>query len=371
MNHEKILTLSYFLRREGVNVSIRSSMTATIIWDRYKSQFTLNELKDALKSVYVKNKEDLPKYERAFNNVFIFNRDTKYKKADYVPLDVNKNYHYTKTASEGIMREDSTRETIIRRRLEHKKLVDNSILGDEISTLDSIDYRVYSLCQKFSKKIANHRSLRKKEQFSHKINIPQTIRKNLKNGGHLIDVVYNRPPKHKSKHIFLCDISISCQWATTWFFALMCGCHKSFDKLRIYDFDHRIVDVTEALDVEFKNSFQINVAHQSMGLRPRGHSDMTKAFGQFLKECNLDYQTDVIILTDCRDWNGRRTNGVLESAKILRKIIVKSRNVYIFNPENKIRWNTPTSCVDDYEEVGAKVFQTSTLNEFAKVIREI
>lgn len=371
MNYEKILTLSYFLRREGMDVSIRSSITATIIWNQYKGKLTLVELKDGLRSVYVKNKEDLPKYERAFNNVFVLNRDTRNKKADYVPLDIKENYQYTKTASEKELREDTTRETIIRRRLEHKKLVDNSILDDKLSTLDSIDYRVYSLCQKFSKKIANHRSLRKKEEFSHKINIPKTIRKNLKNGGHLINVVYNKPPHHKSRHIFLCDISISCQWATTWFFALMCGCHNSFDKIDIYDFDHRIVDVTGVLDMEFKNSFQINVAHQSMGLRPRGHSDMTKAFTQFLKDCKLDYRTDVIILTDCRDWNGRRNNGVLESAKILRKIIVKSRNVYIFNPENKVRWNTPTSCVKDYEEVGAKVFQTSTLNEFAKVIREI
>jgi hypothetical protein len=39
--------------------------------------------------------------------------------------------------------------------------------------------------------------------------------------------------------------------------------------------------------------------------------------------------------------------------------------------ENKIRWNTPTSCVKDYQEAGAKVYQTSTLKEFAKIIKEI
>lgn len=371
MNYEKILTLSYFLRREGMDVSIRSSITATLIWNKYKSELTLNELKNALRSVYVKNKEDLPKYERAFNNVFIFNRDTKHKKADHVPLDIHENDKYTKTASENGPREDTTRETILRRRLENKKLIDNTILTDEVNTLNTIDYRVYDLCHKFSKKIANQRTLRKKMEYSHKINIPKTIRKNLKNGGHLINLIHSKPPKHKSKHIFLCDISGSCEWATTWFFAVMCGCHESFDDLTIFDFDHRIVDVTEILKMEFKNSFQINVAHQSMGLRPRGHSNMTKAFTQFLKKNKLNHQTDVIILTDCRDWNGRRIDGLLESATILRKIVVRSRNVYIFNPENKIRWNTPTSCVKDYEEVGARVFQTNTIEEFAKVIREI
>lgn len=354
-----------------MNVSIRSSVTATIVWDKFKTQFDLKELKDALRSIYVKNKEDLSKYERSFNNVFIYNRDTKHKKADYTPLDIKENNSYTQYASENGPREDTTRETIIRRRLENKKLIDNSILSQNINSLNTVDYRVYNLCHKFSKKIANQRSYRKKEEFSSKIDIPKTIRKNLKNGGHLINLVHCKPPKHKSRHIFLCDMSGSCEWATTWFFAIMCGCYESFDKIKIYDFDHRLVDVTEILKMDFKNSFQINVAHQSMGLRPRGHSDMAKSFSQFIKNNELNPQTDVIILTDCRDWNGQRKNGILESATILRKIVVKSRNVYIFNPESKVRWNTPTSCVKDYQEVGAKVFETNTIEQFANTIKEI
>ena len=98
---------------------------------------------------------------------------------------------------------------------------------------------------------------------------------------------------------------------------------------------------------------------------------MTKAFTDFLKKSDLNRNTDVILLTDCRDWTGQRKNGILESATILHQIVVKSRKVMILNPEKKVRWNTPTSCVRDYEEAGAKVYQTSTLKEFAKVIKEI
>lgn len=90
-----------------------------------------------------------------------------------------------------------------------------------------------------------------------------------------------------------------------------------------------------------------------------------------MKKTDLNYHTDVILLTDCRDWTGRRIDGILESATILHQIVVKSRNVIILNPENKIRWNTPTSCVRDYQEAGAKVYQTSTLKEFAKIIKDI
>ena len=370
MSSEKILTLTYHLRYQGVNVSIRSTVMASKIWNRYKDEFTLKELKEALRCVYVKNKEDIIRYERSFDYVFLYNRNTKNNPADQEHIEVKKQLKPSKI-DKSKPAQDTTRETIIRRRLQHKKVVTKSILDDELTRLNTIDYRVFDICNDFSKKIANKRSVRQKKNKSHIVDIPRTIRKNLKVGGHLINLVTKKPPMHKSKHIFLCDISISCEWATTWFFSLLTGCHKSFDKITVEAFDHRIIDVTHALDVKYKNSFQVNVGLQSLGLRPRGHSDMTKAFTEFLHKTELDRHTDVILLTDCRDWTGQRKNGILESATILHQIVVKSRNVYIFNPEHKIRWNTPTSCVRDYQEAGAKVFQTNTLKEFAKVIKEI
>ncbi len=370
MTNEKILTLSYHLRYQGVNVSIRSTIMASNIWDEFKHDFTLLELKDALKSVYVKNKEDIIKFDRSFNYVFVFNRNTKNDPADQEHIEVEQTGKIRKINKENVQ-QDTTRETIIRRRLEHKEYVDKTILDDEVNSLDSIDYRVYDICNKFSKKIANQRSIRKRKDKSRSVDIQKTLRKNLKNGGYLIDLVHKKPPVHKSRHLFLCDISGSCQWATTWFFSLLVGCHESFDKITVDAFDHRIVEVTHALNMEYKNSFQVNVGLQSLGLRPRGHSDMTKAFRQFLKKSELNKHTDVIILTDCRDWTGQRRDGILESATVLRQIVVKSRKVIILNPERKVRWNTPTSCVRDYQEAGAKVYQTNSLKEFAEVIKEI
>lgn len=371
MVNKKILTLSQFLRSEGMNVSIRSTMTASDIWDKFHDIFDLDELKEALKCVYVKNKEDISKFERSYDYVFIYNKNIENNPIEQDHLDVDNVNSDNKKQNQKAPVQDITRETIIKRRLKQKKIVDKSILDDEFVRLDTIDYRVYDICRDFSKKIANHRSIRKKSNKSRSVHIPRTIRKNLKNGGHLINLVHQTPPMHKSRHIFLCDISGSCEWATTWFFAMLTGCHKSFDKLTLYNFDNRVIDVTHALDTTFKNSYQINVGLQSLGLRPRGHSDMTKSFNQFLKESNLNKHTDVILLTDCRDWTGKRKNGVLESATILHKIIIKSRKVVILNPENKLRWNTPTSCVRDYQEAGAKVYETSTLKQFAKVIQEI
>ena len=96
-----------------------------------------------------------------------------------------------------------------------------------------------------------------------------------------------------------------------------------------------------------------------------------QAFKEFLEVADLNHRTDVIILTDCRDWKGKRVNGVLESASLLNEISKKVNRVIILNPEKKIRWNNATSCVADYERMGIEVYETSSLEKFEKVIEQL
>ena len=56
---------------------------------------------------------------------------------------------------------------------------------------------------------------------------------------------------------------------------------------------------------------------------------------------------------------------------MLREIVTKSNKVMIFNPEKKIRWNTPTSCVKDYENAGAEVFEIGNLDNLANMITRL
>ena len=121
----------------------------------------------------------------------------------------------------------------------------------------------------------------------------------------------------------------------------------------------------------FDNAGQVSVAQKSRGIVCYGQSDMNKSFEQFLKEVELNHRTDVIILTDCRDWKGERVNGVLKSATLIKEMVRRSRQVIILNPEKKIRWNNATSCVKDYEKAGAKVLETSSLSKFEQVISQL
>lgn len=85
----------------------------------------------------------------------------------------------------------------------------------------------------------------------------------------------------------------------------------------------------------------------------------------------INSRTDIIILTDCRDWKGKHVDGVLESASLIKTMLSKANRVIILNPEKRIRWNNATSYVKEYEKAGAEVFEVSSLHKFEQVITEL
>ena len=72
---DQIIKLSNHLRDEGMAVSIRTSQTAYDTCELL-SNMNRNTLKEALRAVYVKNKYDIPKFNKAFDKIF----QSNYKK---------------------------------------------------------------------------------------------------------------------------------------------------------------------------------------------------------------------------------------------------------------------------------------------------
>lgn len=79
----------------------------------------------------------------------------------------------------------------------------------------------------------------------------------------------------------------------------------------------------------------------------------------------------VIILSDCRDWGGPKSNGKPRSAEIIKNMAEKSKKVFILNPEPKNKWNVVDSCVSHYEDAGAKFHEVRNLKQLADFIMEI
>lgn len=384
MSNKRIIALSNQLREEGVDVSIRSTQTACDVWNLMKGSTNMNNIQTALKSVYVKNHHDNKKFDKVFNDLFI-NIDEGHNQEILEDMPYNGKNDDSSVLREDIMgipdaidsNEPLSIESMLPpdfnpETLQEKRIHEKDLLKTDINNLNTFDERILDLCRKLGDKIANQRSKRRKLMNSRTIDMPRTIRGNLKNGGKLIKLYHNKPPIHKNKHIFLSDVSGSCDWISNWFFSIIYGCQKSFDKINSYEFDSTIINTTDALKTEsYYESYQNITAQKIRRGMIHGQSDMAKSFKEFLKDAHLNHKSIVIILTDCRDWKGKREDGVLKSAEILRKIVEQSSKVMIFNPESKKRWNTPTSCVRDYQNAGAEVYEIKNLENLANMITKL
>lgn len=373
---DKILILSYHLRKSGIPVSIRSTEIA------YKTKELLeyyddDTLKTALKTVYIKDRSQLNRFNKIYDELFskeeASEEKSKQRRGIFRSTAISNKLRIRKSKPKAQIDKSYLDLSGIPSLDDHKNIEENDdILNRDITRLNAYAPEIFDLCQKLGKKIANKRSRRKKLSKKFKPDIRKTIRKNLKYGGVPIELVRMKPKIRKNEHVFLCDVSGSCEWISTWFFLILYSARSSFNKSKTFDFDNKTIDTTEALDEkEIANAF-INVRlMRQRNLMIHGRSNMYTAFKEFDEKAKITKKSYVIILSDCRDWAGPKEDGKPKSAEVLRGIAKKAKRVLILNPEPRDKWNIADSCVSDYEASGAQFFEVRTLEQLANFILQL
>lgn len=382
----KIATLSDKLRQKGLPVSIRSTQSAVEVYMNL-GEDDRNLLKTALMSIYVKDRYDIPKFNKVFDEVFAvraplpengpeINKGTAYK-----GRGPKSNKYVIK--KQGSMAQKIREEKITNDKLrmlsgqplleEVKKLErDGELMNKDLTKLNRFDPRMLEICQRLGKRIANKRSRRKVQTHSNKIDIRRTIRANLKYGGVPFELVKAKPRPHKNEHLFLNDISGSCEWISSWFFMLMFSAQTAFKRSRTFEFDNKVIETTNALKEEYLIDAFVKVKDLRVkNLMVHGTSDMYNAFSKFMDVANINNKSYVIILSDCRDWAGPKVNGVPASVGLIEEMVRDSKKVVILNPEDRNKWDIVDSCVSLYEEAGAQVFEVNTLNQLAHFVEQM
>src|SRR5690606_11377975 len=102
-----------------------------------------------------------------------------------------------------------------------------------------------------------------------------------------------------------------------------------------------------------------------------GTSNMYQAFTDFQDRATLNGRSNLIILSDCRDWAGPKEDGRPLSASLIREMAGKSRRVLIFNPEENKKWDVVDSCVSFYRDAGAQVHEVRNLEQMARLVSVI
>jgi uncharacterized protein len=248
----------------------------------------------------------------------------------------------------------------------------SSLLKSELTTLNSLQPELIDLCQKLGRKIATKRVRRHKQSNKNKPDIRRTIRKNLKHGGTLLELIKSKPKIKKQNHYFLSDVSVSCDWISLWFFSMVYAAKNSFNRARAFEFDNKTAEITSALDeLDLIHAFLKVLQIRQVNGMISGKSNMYTAFDSFLRQSSLNSKSYILILSDCRDWAGPIYRGEPLSADFIKQMSRKSKRVLILNPESRNKWNVADSRVSYYEDAGAEVFEVRDLEQLANLISEI
>ena len=381
----KVAALSAQLREQGMPVSIRSTQDAVKIHQDLGEE-DRELLKTALMAVYVKDRYDIPKFLKIFDKVF------SEKKKEKVAEELNKGKAYRGTGPKSnkyvIKKQNSIGQKVRQEKIDNKKLKmlsgqplleeakklerDGELMNKDLTKLNRFDPRMLEICQRLGKRIANKRSRRKVQAHSHKIDMRRTMRANLKYGGVPIDLVKAKPRPHKNEHLFLNDISGSCEWISSWFFMLMFSAQTAFKRSRTFEFDNKVIETTKALKEEYLIDSFVKVKDMRIKhMMVHGTSDMYSAFTKFTEMAKINNKSYVIILSDCRDWAGPKVNGIPASVGVVEEMVRDAKKVIILNPEERNKWDIVDSCVSLYEEAGAQVFEVNTLNQLAHFVEQM
>ncbi|MBR4446806.1 VWA domain-containing protein [Methanobrevibacter sp.] len=381
----KIAKLSADLRKEGLPVSIRSTQSAMEIYLNFGDE-DRNLLKTALMAIYVKDRYDIPKFLKVFDEVFAAPKpEEKLKEPDR-----SKAYRGTGPKSNKyiIKKQDTIGKRVRKEKIDNEKLKmlsgqplleeakklerDGELMNKDLTKLNKFDPRMLEICQRLGKRIANKRSRRKIQAHSNKIDMRRTMRANLKYGGVPLELVKAKPRPHKNEHLFLNDISGSCEWISSWFFMLMFSAQTAFKRSRTFEFDNKVIETTKALKEEYLIDSFVKVKDMRIkNMMVHGTSDMYSAFKQFQEKANINNKSYVIILSDCRDWAGPKVHGIPASVEIVEEMVRDSKKVVILNPEDKNKWDVVDSCVSLYRDAGAQVFEVNTLNQLAHFVEQM
>lgn len=249
---------------------------------------------------------------------------------------------------------------------------DSGLLKSNLTTLNSLQPELIGLCQRLGRKIATKRVRRYKQSKKQKPDIRRTIRKNLKHGGTLLELIKSKPRIKKQNHYFLSDVSVSCDWISLWFFSMVYAAQNSFNRARAFEFDNKTAEITSALyELDLIRAFLKVIQIRQKNAMIRGKSNMYTAFESFLKQANLNSKSYILILSDCRDWAGPKYKKEPLSADYIRQMARKSKRVLILNPESKNKWNVADSQVSYYEDAGAECFEVRDLEQLADLISKI
>jgi len=232
---DEIVRFSGVLRENGIPASIRSTQTACDAVSLVKGQGV--DLRETLACIYLKDQRQRKKFNECYDVFF----ENKGKMADKPASNLEDKDKFIRKLNISVTKQNKASFNYndnFQYKLDYIKNTlndadDNAdhegnseLIKSSIHTLNTLQPELIDLCQKLGRKIATRRVRRYKQSKKQKPDIRRTIRKNMKHGGSLLELVKSKPKIKKQNHFFLSDVSVSCDWISIWFFCMIYTAQK-------------------------------------------------------------------------------------------------------------------------------------------------
>jgi uncharacterized protein with von Willebrand factor type A (vWA) domain len=227
--------------------------------------------------------------------------------------------------------------------------------------------RMREVVARLAQRIKNILSIRKKRLKRGKLDLHQTLRRNMARGGIPFEVVYKTRRKDRPKLVILCDVSSSVANVSRFMLQFMYSLQEAFTKIRCYVFVAELGEVTQVFqDKDISGAIEKALDGGDV-INVYTRSNFGYAFHEFWKNhlASVDKKTTVLILGDARN------NYNDAKAWCIRDIQNKAKNVVWLNPESPSAWGFGDSVMDRYMPYCDIVEECRNLRQLSRIVDQI
>lgn len=187
---------------------------------------------------------------------------------------------------------------------------------------------VIQLIQKYAQTLARQINRRRIKANRGQIDLRKLIRKNLKYGGEMINLIYKRPDQNRTQFVVLCDVSRSMELYTRFFIHFMIGLHRAYRDVETFVFSTQLHHITSKLNLSDPDHVLESLLSdaESWGSGTR-ISESLKHFVDSHLHARVNSNTIVMILSD-----GWDTADASMLSQYFRRIRQRAKHVYWLNP---------------------------------------
>ena len=204
--------------------------------------------------------------------------------------------------------------------------------------------KMREVVERLAQRIKNILSIRRRRFKRGKLDLHQTLRRNMSHGGIPFELVFKQRKKDRPKLVILCDVSSSVANVSRFMLQFVYQLQEAFTRIRSFVFVSELGEVTQVFQEGDVND-SIEQALEGGGvINVYTRSNFGFAFHHFWQNflSAVDNKTTVLVLGDARNnYNDPR-------AWCLRDIHNKAKNVVWLNPESPSAWGFGDSVMDKY-----------------------